>query len=392
VRALARPTVLQLIDTGGPGGAETIFAQLVSGLEGSGWDVVPVVPERDWLFEALSRSGRSPVELASERSFDLRYLYRLARLAGRERADLIHAHLLGTSVYGSLVGRLVGLPVVCTFHGRPDSPAGNRFAAAKLWCIDRRANRLTFVSRSLRDYFLGQNRVIRAPLHVIYNGIDVSAFRDADGAAFRHELGIQAGDIMVGAVGNVRPSKDYGTFIRSAALLRARSPRYRFVVAGDVRSPLFPGLLELRDALGLRGVLDFLGFRDDVARILPALDVFVVSSTDEGFSLAVAEAMAAGTPVVATRCGGPEEIIVDDESGLLVPPGSPEALASAVAAVAEDPGLRHRLTVAAGGVIDRRFRVESMVAAYGELYRQCLGPGTPGRSARTGAGSGPSVP
>jgi len=170
----------------------------------------------------------------------------------------------------------------------------------------------------------------------------------------------------------VRPAKDYGTFIRAAAHLRRASDAYRFVIAGDTRSPDYERLLQLTHELGVADVVSFLGFRDDVASILRSIDVYVSSSSAEGFSLTTVQAMASEKPVVATRCGGPEDIVRHGETGILVEVGSPQALAAAIDSLGRDPAARARLGRAARADVSNRFSRSAMIAAYERVYRWAL--------------------
>jgi glycosyltransferase involved in cell wall biosynthesis len=365
--------ILHLIDTGGPGGAETVFLETVTGLDPQRWRSVSVVPERDWLDAALRERGEAPLLVPTEGAFDVRYLYRLLRLVREHRISLIHAHLLTASVYGSMVARMAGIPVVCTFHGPADIEREGRRLTPKLRILDRRKNRVVFVSEALRHRFTRQHPLQLAGSAVVANGIDGGAFRPGRDPSFRDELGVGCDDILVGAVGNVRPSKDYFTFLGAAAALVRRSPRYRFVVAGDVRSPLLPDLLALRSDLGLDDKVVFSGFQTDAARIFRALDVYALSSRAEGFSLTTVQAMACGIPVVATRCGGPEEILRDGVTGHLVPTGNPGALADGIHEVAQNPERSRALAAAARGDAVRRFSVRAMISGYEGVYREALG-------------------
>jgi glycosyltransferase involved in cell wall biosynthesis len=376
-------TILHLIDTGGPGGAETIFLELVRHFDGPTWRSIAVVPSRDWLHGALAGHGIEPVLVPTDGAYDAGYLFRLAALARREKVSLIQTHLLTTGVYGGMVGRLLGLPVVSTFHGQVDVPTGG-LSAVKARIMDRRRSRAVFVSESLRRSTLQRLPLNATRTRVVHNGIDTFVYGGGPVAELRRELGVDSGDILVAAVGNVRASKDYGNLLRAAALLRERSPRYRFLVIGDTRSgTLIDELLELRATLRLDDAVRFLGFRDDVVSLLGASDVFALSSDQEGFSLATVQAMASGVPVVATRCGGPEEIVTHERDGLLVPVADATALAGAIERAALDAELRARLTAAALHTVAARFSLRSMTEAYGGIYDEVLGTGWRAPAQRT---------
>jgi glycosyltransferase involved in cell wall biosynthesis len=214
---------------------------------------------------------------------------------------------------------------------------------------------------------IGNNR------RVIYNGIDCEAFKPGRDEGLRAELGVTPGDILVGAVGNLRRPKDYPTFVRAASELAKRSPRYRFVIAGAADEPIKSELLQMIGDLGLTDRLSLLGFRNDVERIMSSLDVYVLSSRTEGFSLTTVQAMACGIPVVATRCGGPEEIVHDHVTGRLIGPGDPGALADAIAGLFADDSRRIALSNAGRLRAQTNFSLDAMISAYSATYNQCLG-------------------
>jgi glycosyltransferase involved in cell wall biosynthesis len=370
----ARRRVLHLIDTGGPGGAETIFYQLVTGLERLGWDSVAVVPVEDWLATALRKAGFSPELVTSHRSFDLRYLWAIRRLAAKAAVDLVQTHLLTTAVYASVACRGTRLPVVSTLHGMVDLHPHQGANRLKLRMLGSGRNRLVFVSEPLRSYFASVGpRLDAERTHVIPNGIDCEAFAPGRADGIRAELGLEAGTTLIGAVGNIRPAKAYDDLLRAFAAFRSRLPQARLVIVGQPAQGLYDELLHLRHSLDLDEVVRFLGFREDVSSILRALDLFVLSSSAEGFSLATAQAMATGLPVVVTRSGGPETIVDDGVTGRLVPPKDPEALADAMVDVLTSPDDAARMGIAGRERILRDFSLEGMVKRYADLYRRALG-------------------
>jgi glycosyltransferase involved in cell wall biosynthesis len=370
---MTRPRILHLIDTGGPGGAETVYLELARGLPRLGWESVPIVPEDDWLAGALRAEGFEPPTLVSTGRFDLTYARALRALIRRERIDLVQTHLLGTSVYARLACLAASVPVVSTFHGVPDISPSDRLLRVKLRLLRGESNRLVCVSEPLARHVasLGYG----GHIDVIPNGIDVHAFAAARDGRLRSELGVAPEVTLLGAVGNVRPSKAYPVLLDAFARVRRTLPTARLVVAGQAQGALYDELKAQRARLGLEGAVDFIGFRSDVAEVLHALDVFVLSSSDEGFSLAVVQAMAAGLPVVATRCGGPEQIVGDSGAALLVPPNDPGALAEAIVRVVGQDDLAGRLRAAARQRAVEAFSLERMLGDYDALYRHCLSRG-----------------
>lgn len=369
---MAAKRVLHLIDTGGPGGAETIFLKLVQGLDAKQWESIAAVPWTGWLSETLQSRGIEPLLVPTHGSFDLKYVRRLVQLVRERRIDLIQTHLLTTAVYASLAARFCGIPVVSTFHGTNDVSPNDRFKAAKFRIIDRSMNRVVFVSESLRRAFRSIGPLRRAETRVVHNGIDPGLFRSTGDRSFRQSLGVRDDEILVGAVGNIRVSKAYPVLLRAAALLKKQNVRCRIVIVGQGDDGLHDEVLALRSELGLDDYVIMAGFRRDITQVMNGLDLYVLSSSAEGFSLTTVQAMACGIPAIATRCGGPEEIVDDGKTGTLVDVNSPEALAAAIQSLAADPARRAQFGSAGRAAVERKFTLEAMVGGYAAIYDKCL--------------------
>lgn len=366
-------TILHLIDTVETGGAETMYLKIIDRLDPKRWRSIAAVPERGWLYDRLEEHGIEPVLVPSDGgSFDWRYLLRLVRMIRKERVDLIQTHLLTTSVYGSVAARCFGTPLVATFHGMVDVDPDDRRRGMKLRLLNRPKNNLVFVSEALRQWYLGMVKVNGARTHVVHNGIDITRFCPAPGKEVRDELGIPDGAFLIGIVGDVRPPKAYDVLLEAAAKLVAISSDYRFVVAGEASGELFTDLLRRRAELKLEENVTFLGFRRDVARLMNAFDAYLITSSSEGFSLSTVEAMASGLAVIATRCGGPEEIIEDGTTGILVPVGSADTIADRIDWLRLNATERRRLATAGRTSAERHFSLDTMVKRYETLYEEAI--------------------
>ena len=365
-------TVLHMIETGGTGGAETVYLDLVRRLDPTRWRHIAVLPKREWMYDQLVEFGIQPFLIPEHRAFDAVFFSRMYRLIRRLGVDMIHAHLFGSAVRAALLSRACGIPAIATLHGDTDLQPDERFKRLKLAIVNNGLKRIVFVSEPLRQSFLA-NVALRPDLAtVIPNGIDAKRFSSSSGAQFRAELGIARDAFVVGTVGTPRPAKGFDVLLDAAKILHTRSPGCRFVVVGDLTFGRGTELFDGRSARGLTEDVIITGFRNDVPSALAAFDVYALTSRYEGFSLAVVEAMVTGLPVVATRCGGPEQIIDDGVTGLLVENGSAEAVASAIERLRGNPNDRRRLGNAARNAVTERFTLEAQVRAYEQLYEDCL--------------------
>lgn len=328
-----------------------------------------LLPGSGWLHSELEEAGVPTIIAKSNAWYDFGLPRGIAAMARREKADLIHSHLPDQNFYSSLVGRLTNRRVVVTYHGPPRAEGFK--SALKVATVKRAASAIVvcsdYLKKALEKAGFASEKIIR-----IYNGIEADRFAAPSGGSFRTEMGCSNGTRLIGMVANVRESKGYEHFVRAARLVSDSVPQARFVAIGDVHSSISSSLVSLQRELGLESRFSFVGFRRDVDRVLADLDVFVLSSISEGFSLATIEAMAAGKPVVVTRCGGPEEIVDDRVTGLLVPPADPPALAASICELLNDPGLASALGQRAQAMVRNRFSLSQMIREYTRVYERCL--------------------
>lgn len=363
-------TILHVIDTTGPGGAETVFIQLADRLREYGYRSIVVIRGPGWVHDELKRRGLEPLIIPAKGAFNWRFLRQLRTIIRQQQVLCTQSHLLGSNVYCAMAGLLTNTPVVATFHGMVDVNPNERLRWLKLWLMNRGVRRFVAVSRRLQDNIEQQGLLAADKTEVIYNGVDVDRYRRADGGGLRARLELPATALLIGSLGNVRPAKDYASLIRAARRVVDASPSAHFVIAGDTQSSLMPGLQALIAELGLGNHVHFLGHVSDSAEYLSQLDIFVLSSRSEGFSIATIEAMASSLPVVVTRCGGPEEIVVDGETGLMVEPENPQALATAILALIDEPALGTALSAAARRHVAETFSSQQMIERYIKLYER----------------------
>jgi len=335
--------ILHTIDTTGPGGAETVFLNLVKDMNGDRFHSTVVIGGPGWVCNELRKIGIEPIFINSKGSFNLRYLLDLVKIIRSYRIDIIQSHLLGSNLYSSLAGLLCGVPVVSTFHGFVDVNAKERFSDLKSKIINLGSQKIVFVSEGLREFYVNKKGFSPGKSVTIYNSIDTSIFKPQRDDSIRKQYGIGPENVLVGSVGNIRPAKGYDYLLRAAKMVVDKHPEFRFVVAGEGSGKLYDDLLILRKQLNLEKIFFFLGFISDIPKLMNNTDIFVLPSESEGFSISTIEAMACGLPVIATRCGGPEEIISHLSNGILVDNDSISCLSDSIIEIYINKSLRQNL-------------------------------------------------
>lgn len=293
------------------------------------------------------------------------------------RIDLVHTHSSKAGILGRWAARLAGVPaVVHTAHGWSFNST-QRASVRRMYTTLERitapiTDRLVTVSRTDRDRGVAAAIGRAQQYRVLHSGIEIGAFDrpERDPSIVRRELGIDPHHVLVGTVACLKPQKAPLDFVRAAAAAHARCERMRFVIVGDG---------ELREAvsaearrLGIQDVVRLTGWRRDVADLLHAMDLFLLTSRFEGLPRAVLQAMAAGVPVVATAVDGTPEVVRDGRTGLLVSPGQPDEAARRLLEIVGDPALGERCVEGARRVLDERFEIARMVRDLEAIYISLL--------------------
>ncbi|MEM6818400.1 MAG: glycosyltransferase [Pseudomonadota bacterium] len=364
-------TILHSIDTGGPGGAETVFATLAANPRGNTRHIAVAKPG-NWVEATLKERNVESHFINTKGSFNTDYLRYLIRLIREHNVDLIQSHLYGSNLYCSIAGRITRTPVVAAFHGARDLAAPGFANGLKRMLVQRGASALIAVSNTLRGELLEAGFRDDPKLSVVYNGIDIARFSEAAPSGIRSTLGIAEHAPLIGALGNIRKPKGYENLVRAFAIVRESIPEVQLIIAGEGGGSLLDELKKEISTLSLNDCVHLPGFLDDPPGLLASLDVYCSSSHSEGFSLTCVEAMAARIPVVATRSGGPEEILRDRETGLLVPTRDPESLAAALINTLRDRDEAQARVTRAYERAETQFSVDSMVNGYHAVQNQLL--------------------
>jgi L-malate glycosyltransferase len=325
------------------------------------------------LGDALLGDGFDVHPLGREPGVDLRLPGRIAAFARSRGSRLIHCHQYTPWFYG-ILARLFrpSLRVIFTTHGRsyPDLPSPKRrtFNA----CMGPLTDRITAVSPATAEALCQVEGFPRLRVEVVYNGVRDDALRAAgDRPALRAALDLPPDAFCFALACRFDPVKGLDGLIRALRRVVDQCPAARLVLIGD--GELRSGLEALIRGLDLGGHVLLPGFRSDVPRWLGAADAFVLSSLDEGTSVSLLEAMAAGLPCIATRVGGNPLVVRHGETGLLVEPRDEAALAAAMLRLARDPVLRQEMGRKGRQRFQERFAWNGMLDRYAQMYRETLG-------------------
>jgi glycosyltransferase involved in cell wall biosynthesis len=340
-----RTRVLWVMKGLGRGGAERLTTSCAREIDHDRYEleVAYVLPWKDAFVPELARDGVR-VHCLGEDGVRAAWVRALHRLLRRERYDLVHTHSPVPAVAARLMPRFLVPALVHTEHNVWQRYRLPTYAANAL--TYGRNDAAIAVSRGVADSVAAPRwapwlRPVKP--EVLHHGIDFASVRSGPAAreAARVALGLPLDAPVLGSVANFTPKKDQMTLLAAARRLVDDRPDLVLLLIGS--GPLQDQLEQRARVLGLERNVRFLGSRDDVPDLLPAMDVFVLSSLHEGLSIALVEAMAAGVPPVATAVGGVPELVQHGVSGLLVPTGDATALADSVAGLLDDADARGSL-------------------------------------------------
>jgi glycosyltransferase involved in cell wall biosynthesis len=323
--------------------------------------------DRGGPYEDALRAAGVPVETIGKKfKGDPGALWRLKRRFVDLKPDLVQTWLFSANAYGRVAARWAKVPKVVASERCVDS-----WKSRLQLAVDRRLASWTdaFVvnAEAVKRFYVCQG-IAAERIRVIHNAVpDVPAH---DRAAARKLLGASDGDFVFGFIGRLWPQKRVADLLQAAEIVKAAGWPIRVAVVGD--GPERERLETFAVNLRMKGYTRFFGRRNDAAALLAGFDALVLPSDFEGMPNVVLEAMQAGVPVVATRIPGTDEVVADRETGLLIPPKSPIALAEAMQQMLADRALGPKLAAAAKIRVAQRFSMAKMLAAYATFYEELL--------------------
>lgn len=364
--------VTHIFKATGLSGAEAHLLALASGLcaEGIESRLAILVDRRSYptaLVEGARARGIPYDLLPLANDLDATVVPKIAALLRSSGAQVAHTHMIHADLYGTLAARLAGATIVQSRHN--DDKFRRRWIVRRLtrW-LAAQAETVIAISDSLAAFVRDVEGVPGQKIVRIHYGLDPAPAAGIGPGSLRRELGLSADTPLVGALGRLTEQKGFAYLLEAFARVRSKIANARLVIAGE--GELRSALEKKSAALGLSGSVHFLGWRSDAISIMADIHVLAAPSLWEGFGLVTLEAMAASKPIVASRAGALPEIIVDEETGLLVPPADADALAAALTAVLDDAGRAAAMGRRGRARLEREFTVQRMAQQHAAVYRR----------------------
>ncbi len=357
--------VLYVLPTLEVGGQERLVADLAREVRAHGVEPRVVALTGTGDIESELKQAGIEAEVLEPRTHLPGYPAALLAHLRQRQVDVLHSQS-GSWFPTAVAGRLSGIPVLHTEHGRyPNEPWWTVWADRLAWrCTDR----LIVVSEKLQ-HDMATRLQLGSPPEVLANGVIAPpSLPPEQREAERRALGLPANALVAGTVGRLVEVKNHSLLLRAVAQLAPRQGDLHCVIVGD--GPLRDGLKAEAAGLGLEGRLHWLGHRADAARIAGLFDIYVSSSTTEGTPMAVLEAMAAGTPVVATSVGGLPHVLEHGAAGVLVPSNDVTSLATALETLLGDRARRAALGAASRTRVQQQFSLTACARRYAEVYAE----------------------
>lgn len=320
--------VLEAITPSRIGGAEVYVADICEEFSRLGVDTELFIPSGRPFVKYAAERGHASINWKTHGKLDPVTVIRLASYIRSHHIDVIHTHLSTASLLGAWAAKLAGVPSVAHVHGLNTATCFKHSTA------------VIAVSEAVKKHLCAQG-LNHDRVHVVHNGVDLARFSPVPIADAKHAQGFDESTPVFGVFGRLSEEKGQRSAIEAMFILSKTCPSARLMIVGDGKTR--DDLVNSAQALGISGNVEFKGFNADVRGLMSACNAVIVPSLKEGFGLAAVEAMALSRPVIATNVGGLPEIVVPDDTGLLVPANSPQQIAEAMEKVITEMSTAERM-------------------------------------------------
>jgi glycosyltransferase involved in cell wall biosynthesis len=364
-------SVLHLVEDLKIGGIEKVIFDLATNLNRNLYTVdVWCIARGGEIAEKLVRAGVRVRILGIPSYYNLFNIIRIARFIRMHKPDILHGHTYFSNTICRISGRLACVPVIIAHvHNTYCNYSYRNLLVERI--LSFFTNKIICCSNAVRNFVLKCEKISSQKAVVIHNGIDQKKFhKEFEISNLREHLKISSNTMVIITVASLTEKKGHRFFLEALKKIKLGYADIKWLIVGD--GPIRKKLEELTQEFNLKDTVIFTGLRNDVSELLNNSDIFVLPSLKEGLPLAVIEAMSTGLPVVATSVGGVTEIIEDEKTGLLIPPGNPDAISSAVMILLKDIKKREYIGRHGRKSVIENFASDKMVAKVEQLYSDCI--------------------
>jgi len=344
-------------------GTEKHLYNLLHGLDRRQFSIRVICTRRfGKIGKKLKEEGYPIEKLGFNKGYDPRITLKLGSIIEEWKPHILHTYLFGFHLLGGVAGKWKRVPVIIS--SRREIGKWKKFYH---WWITRLGNCFSdyviACSEEVKKYTIKKEKLKEERIKVIYNGINLKEFPFQK--TFRKR------EKKVGVIANFYPEKGHRIFLQGVPHIKREFPETEFVMVGD--GELRKDMENLCREIGIEDTVKFLGVREDIPQILSSIQVLVIPSLREGLPNVLLEAMAVGTPVVATRVGGIPEVITHGREGFLIPPSDPQSIIRSVCFILSHPEKAEEMREKGRKLVENRFSLERMVKDYQEFYLSSLG-------------------
>jgi len=348
------------------GGAETLILDICRGLDPKKFEPMVCCLVGNGILQGEFEKSGIPVHVIGKRSgIDLSLSFRFMKLFKKLKIDIVNTHGSANWLFAGIAAKMCGIPLIHTEHTKPYFNLKKWMKIEKVMSIV--TNQIITVGAKVARFMIDEEGISEKKIKVIYNGIRTELYElNIDVAKKRAEIGVGEKDIVIGVVARLFPNKDHKMLFHAFKKVAYHIPLAKLVLVGD--GPLKSDLIATAEELDITNKVIFLGNRRDIPELLQTFNVFALSSILEGLPIVLLEAMAAELPIVATNVDGNPELVINGETGYIVPPREPDLFADALIKLlsnsceAKEMGLRGKERVR------KHFSYPSMMKDYNEIY------------------------
>ncbi len=364
--------VLHFISSSGLFGAEQVLLTLCRGADRSQYELIVAALEdqrspNTAILQAAEALGIATFKLSSRGRFDLAAVKALLELLRSQQIDLIHSHNYKSNMIAWLASLRQKVALLSTAHGYTGvSTAVKMYEACDRWILRNFFDRVVVVADSILFNWVSQKKV------TICNGIDIQRYKliKEEGNSWRKKWGIAPDDLVIGSVGRLSLEKNYVLLLKAVLRVLKANSKVKVLLVGD--GPQRQELSQFINEHGLQKRVILAGLQPNTAPLYQVMDIFVLCSTTEGVPMVLAEAMAAGVPIIATKVGGVSKMLEEGKNGCLVDSQDELGLTEALEELLAKPEKRAQLIINAQLTVENNYSASRMCKQYQQLYEEIL--------------------